>query len=273
MNTEIIESITQYIDKVKSIDFGTHAYSHYLWFRAENSKYEDTCLTPNLYREYIQNPNDASDFHKKDASIRGIFKNEAYQYLKEFDIVNNDLGTTFIMQHYGSHTRLLDWTENSLISLFFAVEDTNSKNNALIWILDPFILNSETTKIVNHNNTEELKLYASIDIQQEVFNYFDMDMLHANDEKIQYPIALKPFYIDERMKRQSSCFTLFGCEINGLTKHPSKENFLKKIIIPFQHFRQIKKDLYKLGFSYDSVYPGLEGISKKIVYAINESLT
>ncbi len=270
MNELHIKSITEYIEQVKKINFGSTVFGHSLWFRAEKSNYEKTLLTPNLYREYIQGPSAMVEFYIKEISLRQLFKIEAYPFLKQYDLVNNDLGTAFVMQHYGSHTRLLDWTDNSLISLFFAVENIQSQHDAYIWIIDPFKLNSSTTKFVKGHSVEELKLYPAHDPHEDVLKYFDPDLLKSKSFEIKYPIALKPFYIDDRMKRQSSCFTLFGYEYDGLRQHPFKKDFLQKIVIPHRFFRQIKRDLYQLGFSYDSVYPGLEGISKKTVYAFDE---
>lgn len=270
MITKNISSITQYIDEVKSINFNENFYGHNLWFRAENSKFDNTYLIPNLYREYIIGPAATVEFYIKEWNLRAVFRNEAYPFLRKFDLINDDLGTAFVMQHYSSHTRLLDWTENSLIALFFAVENVQSNNDAFIWVLDPFKLNSSTNKFVSDVDIEELRLYPSINPEKEVLSYFDIDLLKAKSKEVKYPIALKPFYIDDRMKSQNSCFTLFGHELDGLKQHPFVSDFLKQIVIPFEHFRQIKRDLYQLGISYDSIYPGLEGISKKNVYAFDE---
>jgi len=270
MNTVKTDSITQFIEKIKSINLNKSPYGHPLWFRAECSTYNKTHLIPNLFREYIVGPSPMIPFYAKESNIRHFFKNEAYPFLRKFNLENDDLGSAFIMQHYSSHTRLLDWTENALISLFFAVENIYSKNDAYIWILDAYKLNSSTKKIVTGENIDHLFLYPSINPEEKILNYFNEDLLRSQSNNVKFPIAIKPFYIDDRMKSQSSCFTLFGHEFDGLKKHPFHEDFLQKIIIPHTSFRDIKRDLYQLGFSYDTVYPGLEGISKKSVYAFDE---
>ena len=270
MKTNTVTSITEFIESIKSIKFGPMNYGYSFWFRAESASFTKTSLTPNLFREYIIGPSATVEFYKKEGSLMTIFRNEAFPFLMQNNLIDNELGTSFVMQHYGSHTRLLDWTENSLISLFFAVENLTDQNDAIIWILDPYKLNSSTKKFVSGINVEELILYPSIEPDQEILRYFEVDLLKAQANEVKLPIALKPFYIDDRMKRQSSCFTLFGHKSDGLRQHPYAGDFLQKIIIPFRHFREIKRDLYLLGFSYDSVYPGLEGISKKTVYAFDE---
>lgn len=47
----------------------------------------------------------------------------------------------FMMQHFGTATRLLDWTEGALIALYFAVRSNDGSDDAAVWVLDPYQLN------------------------------------------------------------------------------------------------------------------------------------
>src|SRR5687768_14088145 len=51
----------------------------------------------------------------------------------------------YLMQHYGLPTRLLDWTENPLFALFFALRSKSVGATPCVWIMDPVSLNKATT--------------------------------------------------------------------------------------------------------------------------------
>jgi hypothetical protein len=49
----------------------------------------------------------------------------------------NDWERATIAQHYGVPTRLIDWSENPLVGLYFALEDNNHDNeDGVIWIFE-----------------------------------------------------------------------------------------------------------------------------------------
>lgn len=108
------------------------------------------------YIEIIDVINDTSDFvfrgqKDKTWSLRASIFRNGYNHNKEYDIYReirknrfddftstNFLDNLIHMQHYGIPTRLLDWSRNPLIPLFFACSD--NKNDGKIFAYKPNII-------------------------------------------------------------------------------------------------------------------------------------
>lgn len=118
-----------------------------IWFRGENcEKYH---LVPNLYRTtnagkpYCSNIVIPKRFSRIEQNIDVSFFRKSTVFFGNKRIENTIWNRYFLKQHYKVKTRLLDWTENALVALFFAVNNDNFKNeNGKVYILSPFKLNN-----------------------------------------------------------------------------------------------------------------------------------
>lgn len=115
-----------------------------LWFRGHESlKYT---LTPTMLRSTAPNTTTYLD----EVSLTRHFK---AMNPDAGPADGNDFDWAVGMQHYLAPTRLLDWTENLLVALYFAVRDPERDNqeDAAVWILNARRLNYYTSATTRHS--------------------------------------------------------------------------------------------------------------------------
>jgi hypothetical protein len=76
---------------------------------------------------------------------------------------NDELGWLQVARHFGLPTRLLDWTESPLISLYFACED--DERDGAVFVLNPVDLN----RLSYHDRPRILDARADAEIIQRYF--------------------------------------------------------------------------------------------------------
>ena len=178
-------------------------------------------LKPSIGRHYTSKWSEVTDWEIKSLSE---FKKCSVPYLKS--IPNTDIEWLCLMQHYGCATRLLDFTSNPLIALFFA-SDPSEKNDGEV-------------VIAKYKSIYETVSNEDLFMKSNSFAYY-------------------PPHITERIVGQSGCF------IYANTPNlPLSGKQIKNIIIPKEHKFQIRNELKSLGISYSSLFPSLDGICQDL---------
>lgn len=233
-------------------------------------------LEPKIFRMKKTQYGSTTQFSQLEYNILSDFIAEARAY--EGNVLDNDVQAWMeIAQHYKVPTRLLDFTENPLVALYFACR-SKSDETASVWIIN------EDAYEKNFLHTSYIKL--ALDSQTIVDNIIEREILLMGKQErdnltdYPYPWIYKPKYRDERMKLQSSMFMIWGSRRCALTEMISEHNymcfdanevitsdspaFLCALEIDSKVKSEILKQLNMLGINEKFIYPGLEGIGKTL---------
>jgi hypothetical protein len=167
----------------------------------------------------------------------------------------------FLTQHYGLPTRLLDWSESSLVGLYFAVGDWkgaggDATQDAVVWMLDPWYLNKWSKG------------------KAEVFRFDESDVarylprrLYDADRSPKKPVALLPPHNSRRLTAQRGVFTMHGKDRKALDKLlPAKRKpHLARIRIPKDFVAEMRADLRTTGITDVTLFPEMPYLCQDIL--------
>jgi len=199
------------------------------------------------------------------------FKRRAFPFVKT--LPRNDFEWMFLMQHHGVPTRLLDWTTNALVALYFAVDGARSsdgKSDADAGELDEFDPDSAAVFVMNPrkiNGQLHSRITEPVDISAdyERWRAYSRPTELASDEFDTYPpICLEAPQISPRIRSQAGLFTLHGANLYPLDYYLVTRPLLTKLLVPNDAAVKIRSELYMLGVTPSFIFPDLDGVAKDV---------
>ena len=168
-----------------------------------------------------------------------------------------------LQQHYGMPTRLLDWTNNALAALFFAVTPCENKNSdgGKFFAMDAESM-QKRDKTKRWYGDEEFRGIATS--THPTFSKGIKRIVEWAD-KAQFPdfiVPVRPDYFDRRITLQRSCFTFHVPCTPDLTE-ADNESF----IVPEAYKAKIKGQLAQLGIDAFSIYGDLDHLGETLTDA------
>ena len=238
------------------------------WYRGVGDATQE--LLPSLYRH--PSVHDSNELFLKENQILKRFKQRSVPYLTNPLRENDgDLSTLFLMQHFGVPTRLLDWTENPYLALFFGLTSARYDRtptgpqfttDVAIWVLKPIEWNNTTLPfdpppgIISPPDTL-------------LNSYLPAPATGATTSRGRDPVALLGIHNSPRIVAQKGVFTLFGSNVNPMeqtyqtsTSYPA--DCLVKLSIGRNLVGALIEGLTRIGITDSVVYPDLEGLAREI---------
>lgn len=190
-------------------------------------------LIPSVGRylpDFVKNGKDKSKLLDHERFALEIFEKDSARFLPS--LVSDPWELIVLAQHHGLPTRLLDWSHNPLVALFFAVQ-SNDESDAAVYALEAGV-------VLDVMDTKELGKHP----------------LELQDTRQFVPNSSSP-----RVFAQSSVFT-----VHSEPTEPWTVSGMKKFIIPKELKMQLRGVLYKYGISSKKLFPGLDGVGSTIRY-------
>lgn len=235
--------------------------SYPVWFRGvRRHTYR---LVPSLYRLGDSAWTNDQYFDLEERLIER-FEQRSMPY-RTREAPRTQLGYLFEMQHYGAPTRLLDWSENALMALWFALE-VPSQYRTRVWALDAqrwnsclYPLKADMAKILSPTHPV-IKGWLPWE-ETKVTNLSE------------YSVCIYGMHNSTRIVGQRGVFTLSGSQRIPMEEQAAQlgtiggipsSHLLTPIDIPAASQDQLRTELSHAGFSRSMIYPDLVGLAQEL---------
>jgi hypothetical protein len=223
-NTSSLAGFKEWVDIVKDKTETTI-------YRGQRKDYP---LLPNICRD-----GDISGLLENERALLTLFKEKAPRCLQI--VPSNYWEWLVVAQHHGLHTRLLDWTFDPFVALWFALEKaTNSGSRPEVWVMnalkDDVIEELDSTRPFSGTRTKVFRSNFNI----------------------------------PRLIQQEGCFTLFKhiektkSGFVPLEKNKQLRKGLHRVRIQVHAVEKILQQLNEMGYMKSKLYPDIDAVAKDV---------
>lgn len=212
MDSLTIQSVGQLFDLLK-----TYRNTSKWKFRGQSDARWD--LKPKAGRLPLSKRNDREMFRHWKRRATSFLLEKSYS---EFDLLA-------IAQHHGLATRLLDWSYNPLVAIFFACK-------------------------------ENIEVDVCLFCYKPISVFVSEDLTSAFEELDEGVIFIQPSGSSPRLNNQFGYFSLHNPPSTDLMEGIDKDN-LQMVTVPARLKREITFTLNQYGISHLTLFPDLEGLT------------
>lgn len=181
----------------------------------------------------------------------------------------------YLMQHYGLPTRLLDWTENPLTALFFALAKEPAGEGPCVWVLDPIDLNRVAQGFTDETIIAPVSLDTNKPSRYWLPEYcgrgipprtFEAETGFRDNRN---PLAVFPKRYNPRIVAQRGVFSIHGTDeipIDKLMLESAGEGVARiaRFCFDASSREELRRDLYALGISRSALFPEPQSVAEDL---------
>jgi hypothetical protein len=175
---------------------------------------------------------------KNERALLTEFKKEAPRCLQV--VPDTDIEWLVVAQHHGLHTRLLDWSSDPYVALWFAINNSDILSKPEVWIMNPLkedvITNKEKPRPFSGSRTKVFK------------SSFNLPRLNAQKGW---------FTVFKHIEKSSKGFV-------GLEKNQLMRKRISKVCIQLHNIKEILKQLDVMDYNKDNLIPDIDKVASSI---------
>ena len=162
-------------------------------------------------------------------------------------------GWLFLAQHYGLPTRLLDWTENPLVALYFAVLEQEEASDGCIWALWPRQLNA--TFGASFGSIQNFRPPRSPNLSNlPLWLVSRMLLSHLGHR-----------WARNRSENACTNWQVYPTQLSFAIEYlPYSSSWLRIYVVPGEHKRKIRAQLAAMGIKQSNLFPDSTNLAAEL---------